>query len=207
MDTPQVTTVVKSKRELFTFSLAALGTLAAALGTLPVASADLPLPPEWRPYIISIGFFAVSLERVIKVIQGLWNRHTATLMTLFMFAGILSLSSCGITVTEDGCLLGNYKRGSSTYFAGPCVGTDSQVDRFRVQWENEDKQKLRATYWTKEKRPVFVEYFTGALWLKWTSKSGVLIGPVPPEVGKALEGNPEPIPAPVANPLNTPVIP
>jgi len=36
------------------------GGLLAALGTLPVDSANLPLPPEWRPYLISVGFFALT---------------------------------------------------------------------------------------------------------------------------------------------------
>ena len=96
MDTPQVTPVVKSKRELLLFALSGLGTILAGLGTLPVDSADLPLPPEWRPYIISIGFFAVTLERWLKVVQGIVNRWLSVMPAFLLFAGMLSLNSCAV---------------------------------------------------------------------------------------------------------------
>lgn len=48
-----------------------LGGLLAALGTLPVDSANLPMPPEWRPYIISVGFFAMSIKQWLPLIGDL----------------------------------------------------------------------------------------------------------------------------------------
>lgn len=43
-----------------------LGGLLAALGTLPVDSAQLPFPAEWRPYIISVGFFALAARQWLQ---------------------------------------------------------------------------------------------------------------------------------------------
>jgi hypothetical protein len=43
-----------------------LGGLLAALGTLPVDSAALPFPPHWRPYIISVGFFALTARQWLQ---------------------------------------------------------------------------------------------------------------------------------------------
>ena len=37
----------------------------AMLGTLPVDSEHLPLPPSWRPYILSIGFGGSFLSRLL----------------------------------------------------------------------------------------------------------------------------------------------
>lgn len=115
----------------------------------------------------------------------------------------LFINSCGINFTEDGCILAQYNKNGKIYQAGPCVGPDmdkdgnADVNRFRVVWSNDDKQTIRATYWTDKKKPVLIEYLTGDVWIKWTSKSGVIIGPVPAEVDKALQGNPEPIEKPV----------
>lgn len=199
--------VKTSKRQMFMMIVSGLCGLGAIMGTLPVDSKDIPLPPEWRPYIISIGFFGLTMERWGKFVIAYFNNIKFDNLNLPLLAFLcICLSSCGVTFTEDGCILGNYTKGGSSYAAGPCVGADSQIDRFRVQWSNDQKQKLRATYWTKAKKPVLIEYFTGELWLKWSSKSGVLIGPVPPEVEDALKGKPEPIPAPTPN-IPIPVLP
>lgn len=122
--------------------------------------------------------------------------------TIFLLLAIFLLPSCGLRITEDGCILGSYKKGSSTYYAGPCLGPDkdgdgdSDIDRFRVQWANDDGQQLRATYWLKNK-PLVMEYqLQDGLWVGWSSKSGVTIYPIPPEVEKAMEGKPEPIEEP-----------
>jgi len=48
-----------------------LGTLLAGLGTLPVDSASLPMPPEWRPYIASVGFFALTARHWLQFIADL----------------------------------------------------------------------------------------------------------------------------------------
>ena len=49
------------------------GGLLAALGTLPVDSAQLPFPAEWRPYIISVGFFALAARQWIQFIADLFD--------------------------------------------------------------------------------------------------------------------------------------
>ena len=37
----------------------------AMLGTLPVDSADLPMPENWRPYILSVGFAGTFISRFL----------------------------------------------------------------------------------------------------------------------------------------------
>lgn len=43
-----------------------IGGLLAGLGTLPVDSAELPFPPEWRPYVVSVGFFALTARQWLQ---------------------------------------------------------------------------------------------------------------------------------------------
>lgn len=123
------------------------------------------------------------------------------LVALTVFAA--TVTSCGIAVTEDGCVLGKYTRGGSTYYAGPCVGPDkdgdgeADIDRFRVQWANDSGDRLRATY-TTAAGAVLLEYLADSgIWVGWSSKSGVVLGPVPPQVEKAMQGEPEPVAKPV----------
>lgn len=128
-------------------------------------------------------------------------------MILMLLAGVFLLPSCGITFTEDGCILGKYEKDGNAYYAGPCVGADTDgdgeadIDRYRVQWGNGSGDLLRATY-TKAGGEVVIEYLANSgIWVGWSSKSGVTLGPVPPEVEKALEGNPEPVDEPIVLPL------
>jgi hypothetical protein len=53
-----------------------IGGLLAALGTLPVDSAALPLPPEWRPYLISVGFFALTARQWLQFAADLIDNGT-----------------------------------------------------------------------------------------------------------------------------------
>jgi hypothetical protein len=129
-------------------------------------------------------------------------------MILLLLAAVMFLPSCGITITEDGCILGKYQRDGHAYYAGPCVGPDldgdgeSDIDRFRVQWTNTSGDRLRATYSTAGGRTVIEYRDENGVWIKWSSKSGVSIGPVPVEVQRALEGEPEPIPTPPPGPIS-----
>ena len=43
-----------------------LGGLLAGIGTLPLDSAVLPFPAEWRPYVISVGFFALTARQWLQ---------------------------------------------------------------------------------------------------------------------------------------------
>lgn len=116
---------------------------------------------------------------------------------LFAALSFLFPSCAGLQVTPDGCLLGTYSKNGQTYTAGPCVGAainedgKSQIDRFRVQWENAEGQTLRATYWVKSKQPAQLEYqLASGLWLTWDSKSGVLIGQFRLKRRRRLKGIP-----------------
>lgn len=37
----------------------------AGLATLPIPSADLPMPPSWRPYLMSVAFFAAAVRVIV----------------------------------------------------------------------------------------------------------------------------------------------
>jgi len=50
-------------------ALTAVSLIGAGLGTMPIPSADLPMPPEWRPYIMSAGFFGLLLRMVTVSIR------------------------------------------------------------------------------------------------------------------------------------------
>jgi len=86
-----------------------LGTLLAGLGTLPVDSADLPMPQEWRPYILSIGLFAVTISKWLPILgdildDGKVNQSFKIGMWLLVVALVLSpivlLTGCeGLSVS------------------------------------------------------------------------------------------------------------
>lgn len=54
------------RKKQFLQIITGLGGLLAGLGTLPVDSASLPFPAEWRPYIISVGFFALTAKQWLQ---------------------------------------------------------------------------------------------------------------------------------------------
>lgn len=121
-------------------------------------------------------------------------------MILLSFLSLLFVSCAGVRITPDGCVLGTYTKDGQTYLAGPCIGerldedSRNQIDRFQVRWENADGQNLRATYWIEWEKPVQIEYMLeSGIWVAWDAKSGITIGPVPPEVESALDGVPEPV--------------
>lgn len=111
--------------------------------------------------------------------------------------GMFALPSCNLSVTPDGCLLGEYQRGGQTYRAGPCFGEsldgDPEIDRYRVRWSNEQGRSMQATY-TLESSSVQIESrMPDGTWFGWSSKSGITIDPLPEPVANALAGRPEPV--------------
>ena len=54
-------------------ALTALSLIGAGLGTLPIPSADLPMPPAWRPYIMSAGFFGLLIRLVAVSIRDAFS--------------------------------------------------------------------------------------------------------------------------------------
>lgn len=54
-----------------------LGGLLAALGTLPVDSKYMPFPDDWRPHIISVGFFALTIRQWFGFIADLIDNGQA----------------------------------------------------------------------------------------------------------------------------------
>lgn len=94
----------------------------------------------------------------------------------------LALSACGgmgLAVTPDGCLTSTYTKDGQTYAAGPCFGEDGKVDRVRTSWSNDKGIAIRSTYHTKTGRS-YVEYQTeDGGWVRWSSKSGVMLDGAP----------------------------
>lgn len=175
-----------------------------AANVIVVALAMLQkIDAAWAAGAVTVlsGIYAV-LRNLLKTASTREAGKSVFTWLLLLGAGCLLLPSCGISFTSDGCILGKYQKGSSSYYAGPCVGADldgdgeAEVDRYRVKWRNADGDQIRATYTTASKS-VLVEYLLeNGLWIGWSSKSGVSLGPVPPEVEEALAGNPAPVPAP-----------
>lgn len=62
----------QTKKKVLQF-VTGTGAFLAAMGTLPVASEHLPFPPEWRPYIISVGFFAMAARQWIQLLADLFD--------------------------------------------------------------------------------------------------------------------------------------
>ena len=50
---------------VLTIATTSLTALAAGLAALPVDSASLPMPPNWRPYLVGVGFIAASIRIVV----------------------------------------------------------------------------------------------------------------------------------------------
>lgn len=189
-----------------------IGLLAAALGSADFTGIIHILPPEASKWLITLGLLAASTKQLVLWLGDILDNgkqdgsyKLGLFLLVFATLGCLLLPSCmpGVSVTSDGCILGTYTKDGQTYLAGPCVGekpapgTGSEVDRFRVEWQNPEGQHLRATYWLKRSKSVLVEYkLDSGVWLAWSAKSGVMIGPVPPEVQSAMEGAPPSIPAP-----------
>lgn len=65
---------MKAKKTNVTINiLTALSLIGAGLGTLPIPSADLPMPPAWRPYIMSAGFFGLLLRMITASIRDAFD--------------------------------------------------------------------------------------------------------------------------------------
>lgn len=108
------------------------------------------------------------------------------------FLSMLSLScnSFSLGITPEGCAMVTYGRGAKTYSAGPCLGPDGKIDKYRAEWRNMDGTALRADRYTKTgKSSVWYQAGDGT-WLQWDSKAGVMLGPVPSEVVPAIPSIP-----------------
>jgi hypothetical protein len=62
--TPKATITTKIIR-ILTIISGSLAALLAGLATLPIPSEDMGLPPNWRPYLVSIAFFAGAVRIVV----------------------------------------------------------------------------------------------------------------------------------------------
>jgi hypothetical protein len=62
---PRTPKIIKT----LTIISSSLAALMGGLATLPVDSDHLPMPPEWRPYLVSVAFIAAGVR--VAVIPAL----------------------------------------------------------------------------------------------------------------------------------------
>ena len=159
---------------------------------------------------VAVAFGLMTPEKVEALLGALgpiialvWSIHSkggtlppiTSAIMLFLALGSFGLTSCAIELTPDGCVLGTYSKSGYNYKAGPCMGEDGEIDRARIQWETPDDQLVRATFF-KENMSAgpLVEYRTkGGIWIEWSAKSGVIIGPIPPGLDEAITNPGTPI--------------
>jgi hypothetical protein len=161
--------------------------LIVVLVVLAVEKLGLPTDGvhEFASEIAAVVVATATWAVVKYVIPWLKHRGIVSMLLLIVSLSVLSTSCGSLSITEDGCILGSYQREGISYKAGPCVDSNGKVDRVRVQWENKEGQQIRATIYRKSKGTL-IEYKIGEdLWIRWTAKSGVVIGPVPPEVAQS----------------------
>lgn len=58
---------MKTKKiiKLLTLISSSIAASLAGLATLPIPSEDMGLPPQWRPYLVSVAFFAGAVRIVL----------------------------------------------------------------------------------------------------------------------------------------------
>lgn len=115
---------------------------------------------------------------------------------LFLCLGTIAtvLPSCAtapnLVFTPDGCILNRYAtEDGQSYLAGFCVNDAGKVDRATVQWENAEGVEVRLVANRDKRATIQYRPATNAPWISWSEKSGILIGPFPPHVEEALDGD------------------
>jgi hypothetical protein len=206
--TVQVAAELKSMPPLWRLQLVRglqiLGVLAGLIGGTDVLNLVKVFSPQFAACLtvsgVALRFAAEPLILFIGdlVDDGLPNHSFRIpgekvglfLLLCFTTAVTLSLSSCGdmlsLGVTPEGCAMVTYGRGAKTYSAGPCIGADGKIEKYRSEWRNMDGTALRAERFLKT-GATRVWYQAGdGSWLQWDSKAGVMLGPVPSEVTPSL---------------------
>ena len=116
-------------------------------------------------------------------------------LILSIALALISISlipSCGtVTMNPAGCLESTVTRDGMTYRVETCPAVDADgeasIERISIYWTNDAGDALRGTLYagTREYR---LEYLVPPhSWVGWSSKSGVLLGPVPPEIRTEIE--------------------
>lgn len=177
--------------------ISGIGFVLIALGSIEVQGLQHFLPDAIAAWFIPIGAALAGLKQLLLILGDFLDNYKMDKsfklggwMIVLCGISMMLFSSCAIQFTEDGCILANRRMtNGSTYLVGPCVGPDTDgdgnadVNRFRAQWQNEQGQVLRATYWTNVDLPTLIEYqISPGLWATWSAKSGVVVDFVPPEV-------------------------
>ena len=194
--------IASQLRHLATF-VPGLGGFLLAQGWLDADTAAQLDAEQVKMLAIVAGALAVMISRALLWLLGKYapqflpffgngGAGSSPLLILttaaaFSMAG-LSLSSCSLSMTGDGCVLGEYQRNGRTYKAGPCVDALGKVNRLRFAWLNEKGQELRATVFQDREKPTEIDYHAGGgLWLRWTRETGISLGALPPDLESAVK--------------------
>jgi hypothetical protein len=116
-------------------------------------------------------------------------------MKLLLSLLALVLTSCGSSVILDGsCVLSKVEKDNNTYYVGPCLDSEGQIEKVKVRWQNDEGIDLRAT--VARDGAVKITYRTDSglndsgIWVSWSPKSGVMLGAVPVEIVDVVEESP-----------------
>jgi hypothetical protein len=146
-----------------------------------------------------------KLEALIAVVAPIialvWSFHSkggnlpagVSAILLFLCLGFISTAAIGcaglgpIGVTADGCILQSYDKDGQKFKAGVCVDDQGKINRGRVQWENDTGDLIRLTTYKGTGSSLLEYRVAEGVWIRWSSKSGVMLGVVPDTVRPAID--------------------
>lgn len=146
-------------------------------------------------FIVGPGFLAAkpTLQLIGDWLDdGIINKSYSGLGVLLamLTATSLLLPSCGaglsfggISTDKDSCHLLAYKdKNGKSYSYGPCTNELGKIDRLRSVWTNPEGIKVQFTYTLATKKGVVHYLGADGTWIEYSSKSGISLGNIPPQV-------------------------
>lgn len=96
------------------------------------------------------------------------------------------MAACaGPPMIDENCILAPVNNEGNIYYVGPCFDGKGKIDGVKVRWDNDDGISFRSVI---SRNNVLIQYRSefDSAWLEWSSKTGLMLGAVPPEVKDAL---------------------
>jgi hypothetical protein len=197
--------------------LQVIGFLATGLGGANLTTIAAFLDPQLAAvlaFIVGPGFLA---SKPLLQILGDWaddGQHNGSykglgaiailLVPAMFFTICLSLSSCaGLSLVDlktdpDSCHLVTYKNEKGQHYSyGPCTNPEGKIDRIRSVWTNPEGVKIQYTLTLATKKSQLRYLAPDGTWIEYSSKSGVSLGNMPPQVEKLEEAKEKEITPPL----------